>query len=548
MIKTTYNLRIATVYLVFTGILGIIWINLVNVQVIKHSFFKGLAKKQYEVSLTVPQPRALIVDRKGNPLALNKDSIAAFILPKQLEKPEEVFALLRIHFPQAYSRIQTVHHTYFNYIKRKLSTADIALIERSGLADIRLLNEPSRFYPLRAAAPLVGITDIDNNGLMGIEWYYNKRLAGEPQQASLQKDARSGHFYFQKETTHEGVAGKQVQLTIDGDLQFLVYEELLATLERFKAKEGAVIILDPDSGDILAMVTAPTFDPNNTTQLEVEQTRNRVVADAYELGSVFKVFAALAALEQGAVTIDELIDCQNTTTAFIDGRRVNTVESSVRGVVPFMEVISVSNNIGIAHVAKRVGPGLYDYYTRLGFGKKTGIPLPGEHAGFVNHPSSWSKQSIISLSYGYEVTATLLQLARAFAIIAHDGCQVPLRLVIEDTARHDKQTQRLFSHESIETIKQILENTALKGSARRAAIGGYRVMAKTGTANMLVDGTYDPDRNIYTCAGIVERGSYRRVIVTFVKQAQQKNLYASLVVAPLFERVAEKMLIHEQMI
>lgn len=548
MIKTTYNVRIATVYLVFIGVVAIIWINLVNVQIIKHSFFKGLAKKQYEVSLTVPQPRALIIDRKRNPLALNKDSIAAFILPKQLEKPEEVYALLRAHFPQAYSRIKNVHHSYFNYVKRKLSTEDITLIERSGLADIRLLNEPSRFYPLRAAAPLVGITDIDNNGLMGIEWYYNKRLAGEPQQAYLQKDARSGHFYFQKETTHEGVAGKQIQLTIDGDLQFLVYEELLATLERFKAKEGAVIILDPENGDILSMVTAPTFDPNNTTQLEVEQTRNRVIADAYELGSVFKVFAALAALEQGAVTIDELIDCQNTTTAFIDGRRVNTVESSVRGVVPFMEVISVSNNIGIAHVAKRVGPELYDYYTRLGFGKKTGIPLPGEHAGFVNHPSSWSKQSIISLSYGYEVTATLLQLARAFAIIAHDGCQVPLRLVIEDTARHDKQPKRLFSHESIETIKQILENTALKGSARRAAIGGYRVMAKTGTANMLVDGTYDPDRNIYTCAGIVERGSYRRVIVTFVKQAQQKNLYASLVVAPLFERVAEKMLIHEQMI
>lgn len=548
MTKTTHNLRIATVYLVFIGILVIIWLNLVNVQIIKHSFFKGLAKKQYEVSLTVPQPRALIVDRKGNPLALNKDSIAAFILPKQLEQPQEVATFLRDHFPQAHSRIQTMRHSFFNYIKRKLSSEDIALIQSAGLTDIRLLNEPSRFYPLRAAAPLVGITDIDNNGLLGIEWYYNKQLAGEPQQAYLQKDARSGHFYFQKETTHAGIAGKSVMLTIDGDLQFLVQEELLSTLERFKAKEGAVIIVDPESGDILSMVTAPTFDPNNTTQLDVEQTRNRVIADAYELGSVFKVFAALAALEEGVVAIDELIDCQNSTTAYIDGRRVNTVESSVRGVVPFMEVISVSNNIGIAHVAKRVGPSLYDYYTRLGFGKKTGIPLPGEHAGFVSRPSGWSKQSIISLSYGYEVSATLLQLARAFAIIAHDGCQVPLRLVIDDSSRPQQSAQRLFSHESIESVKNILENTALKGSARRAAIGGYRVMAKTGTANMLVDGTYDPDRNLYTCAGIVERGFYRRVIVTFVKQASQKNLYASLVVAPLFERVAEKMLIHEQMI
>jgi cell division protein FtsI (penicillin-binding protein 3) len=274
-----------------------------------------------------------------------------------------------------------------------------------------------------------------------------------------------------------------------------------------------------------------------------------VITEAYELGSVIKVLAALAALEEKVVTEDELIDCQHSKTAYVEGRKINTVPSSVAGIIPFTEVIEKSNNIGTAKVAMRVGTKIYDHYTRLGFGKKTGIELPGEHKGFVNHPNNWSKQSIISLSYGYEISATLLQLGHAFCLIARDGYPVKPTCVLDPKPHMpDAPSERLYSHETMEIMRRILENTTLRGTAKKAGIKGYRVMSKTGTANMLIDGQYNPTKNIFTCAGIIEKDDYQRVIVVFIKETQKKNMYASTVAAPLFERIAEKTLIHDKII
>ena len=374
---------------------------------------------------------------------------------------------------------------------------------------------------------------------------FNKQLAGTPTVAFLEKDARSGHFYFDRQTKTAGRQSEPVKLTLDSDLQFFAQEELNVVVQKYDAKEGMVIILNPHNGDILAMVQSPCFDPNNTGELNLEQTKNKIFADTHELGSVFKVFTALAALEEGVVTPDELIDCRNVETAFIEGRKINTVESSVRGEIPFTQVIAVSNNIGIAVVAHRLGTKLYDHYIRLGFGKKIGLPLSGENKGFVNEPSNWSKQSIFSLSYGYEISANLLQLARAFAIIANDGYDVQPHIMGDGPVQSGK---RLYKHETIETIRSILETTTMQGTAKKAAIKGYRVMSKTGTANLLVHGAYDPTKNIYTCAGIVEKGNYTRVIVTFINEAAKPNLYASTVAAPLFERIAQKVLIHDKVL
>jgi len=292
------------------------------------------------------------------------------------------------------------------------------------------------------------------------------------------------------------------------------------------------------------MLSYPYFDPNSPHMAQSENFKNKIITDAHELGSVMKVCAALAALEEGVVTPDELIDCKNCLTTHIDGRTINTVQA--HGVIPFTDVIALSNNIGIAIVAKRLGEKLYDHYKRLGFGCKTGIKFPGENCGYLNPPENWSKQSIISLSYGYEVSMTLLQLASAFSIIATGYKTIPT-LIVNPCASYGTH-ERLYSDTTLNTIKGILEKTTLYGTARRAAIKGYRVMSKTGTANMLVDGKYNPDKNIYTCAGIVEKDDYQRVIVTFVKEAQQKNIYASTVAVPLFESIAERMLIHDRII
>lgn len=539
------SFRVTIVFFIFCFLYFAILLNLFFIQIIHQQFYLHIGKSQYAATCTIEQPRAVILDRSGQFLALNKESVAAFILPRHIEDREKLISFLDDYFPAATQRLQNNENAHFLYIKRRLTQQEIDLIASSNSADIKLLHEPSRYYPLSCAGALVGVTDIDNKGLFGIELFFNNQLAGQPSIAFLEKDARSGHFYFEQQKKDEGCSAQQVQLTLDSDLQFFAQEELEATVQKYEAKEGMVIIMEPRSGDILVMAQTPCFDPNNSAEFALEHTKNKVIADAYELGSVFKVFAALAALEEGVVAADELIDCGNQETTYVQGRKINTVKSSVRGVIPFTQVIAVSNNIGIALVAQRLGPTLYDHYIRLGFGQKTGVALPGEAKGFVNDPSCWSKQSLFSLSYGYEVSATLLQLARAFSIIANDGCDVVPRIILNGPTVAGK---RLYKHETIEIIRSILEETTARGTAKKAAIKGYRVMSKTGTANMLRNGHYDPTKNMYTCAGIIEKDSYQRVIVTCVKEAAKPNLYASTVAAPLLERIARQMLIRDKIL
>lgn len=544
--KKRYKIRIACIFVFFMILYAIIIVNLSLIQMWHHTFFTHLGEKQYNVTLTKIPPRAEIYDRTGtNLLAMNKDSISAFIVPKKLTDPDAVTEFLTNHFPQAIERLKRNQDSPFMYVKRKLSDDQIGLIMHSGLEDIQLLNEPNRFYPLEAAASIVGVTDIDNHGLFGLELQCNVELAGSPSTVTLEKDARSGRFYFKKETTVKGTCSTPIQLSIDSDLQFLVHEELQKTVDRFSAQEGSALIMNPCNGEIIAMATVPSFNPNDRDQLNLAHTKNRCITDTHELGSVIKIFAALAALEEGVVTLEEPIDCKNSKTTYLDGRKINTWKE--HGVIPFVDVVAYSNNIGTAIVAKRVGETLYDHYKRVGFGEKTTIEFPGEQKGFVNPPRNWSKQSIISLCYGYEITATLLQLARAFALIANDGHPITPTLFIKNP-KQQPESKALYSSHAIQDIKHILEQTTMKGTTKRAAVKGYRVMSKTGTANLLINGQYDNKKNIYTCAGIVEKDDYKRVIVTFIKEASKPDLYASTVAAPLFERVAQKVLIHDAII
>lgn len=540
-----YKVRTIFIFLLFCSGYIIIILNLYLIQIRQNDFFKNLGKKQYNVHITRKPTRAPIFDRTGKQyLAMNKDCYSAFIIPKQIKSPQ-LLPLLKENFPDAFQRLQNNKDKNFMFIQRKLNDNQIALITQKNIPDIHLLKEPSRFYPLESAGPVVGITNIDNKGLFGIELIYDKALSGKPTTFYLEKDARSGHFHFKKETKIKGKEGKPVFLTIDSDLQFLVTEELKENITKHNAKEGAVIIMDPKNGDILSMVSYPSFNPNETQHLDLNTCKNKIITESYELGSVIKVFAALAAIDEEVVTLDEIIDCQSKKTAYIDGRKINTIKA--HGFLSFSQVVEKSNNIGIAIVAKRIGTKLYDHYKKVGFGEKTNIKLPGEQKGIVNHPNNWSKQSVISLSYGYEISSTLLQLAKAFCMIARNGINVHPKILLSSHSNNELP-QRIYSEKSINKLKKILENTTLRGTARRARIKGYKIMCKTGTANLLVNGQYSQNHNIFTCAGIVEKNDYQRVILTFLKEVTKKNVYSETVVVPLFEKIAEKTLIHDKII
>jgi len=537
------SIRVSSIFFIFCCAYIAIIINLFLLQVRHTHYFKELGQRQYHTIITHKPDRALITDRTGKHiLALNKTAIAAFVCPSKMQDPDTLCRFLADHFPQAAERLPRYSSKHFMYVQRNLSDEQQALIEQAALEDMCLLKEPHRYYPHAHLAPIVGITNIDNKGIMGIEQKYNDRLSAQETKVKVMKDARSGYFYFETPQT-DITLPEPVRLTIDADIQFLAYEQLQATVQQFNAKQGSVLVMDPTNGEIIVMANYPTFDPNNRHTNDLTHIKNYCIAEQYELGSVMKVFTALAALEEELVSIDEPIDCKNLRTAYLDGRRVNTWRA--HDILSFSEVIEKSNNIGTAIVAQRLGPLLYDHLRRVGFGTQTGIELSGELPGFVNPPATWSKQSIISLSYGYEISATLLQLAQAFGIIANNGICTSPTICMQQTPH---QSAPLYSEQAIHDIKEILKRTTQKGTARRARMQGYDVMCKTGTANLLENGVYIDSKNSYTCAGIIQKDAYKRIIVTYVREADHPRLYASQVAVPLFEQVAQKMLIHDRIL
>lgn len=539
-----YKIRTFLVFIFFIFLYFVVIFNLYLIQIANAAYYSGLGQKQYNITITTNPPRATIFDINKNPVALNKESLSAFILPNKIEDHKKLNTFLKKYFPNALERLNNHNNKFFMFVKRKLTPAQLDLIQKSNLNDIKILKEPSRFYPMESMGTIIGITDIDNKGLFGIEQIFNDQLAGSPTTMVLDRDARSGHFYFEKETTVAGKNSRSITLTIDKELQFLAQEELKEIMEKLEAKEGAVIIMNPDNGHIISMVSIPAFNPNNTEKLDLELTKNKVISDAYEFGSVMKVFVALAALEENLVKYDELIDCENTKEIKIDGMSFTTW--AAHGILPFSAVVEKSNNIGMVKVAKRLGPKLYDHYKKIGFGEKTNIPLPNEQKGFISHPSTWSKRSIISLSFGYEITSTLLQLATAFSVIANNGFEVKPKLIFDNN--NSKSLKQIYSQKSINELKQIMQNTVTQGTAKRAEIKGYTIMGKTGTANLVIDGSYSKIKNIYTFAGIIEKNGYKRVIATYIKEISPQGLYASSVIVPVFEQIAEKLLIHDKIV
>lgn len=545
-INSFEHVRSFFIFFILICLYGIIVANLYVIQVKQQSFFTNLGEKQYNISTTTLPERAQIFDRNGTPVALNKDSFAAFIIPKQITDRTIIQAFLDEHFPGAAQRLTTSWDKNFFFISRKLTSEQEGIITQANIADIHILQEPSRFYPYQCMSTILGITDIDNHGIMGIEKQYDEVLQGTATVHILKKDARSNRFYFEKELSVQGTASEPIQLTIDADLQYKVTNIVERAVHNFQAKEAAAIIIDPITGEISAMASYPYFDPNNIEHLDMETTKNRPVSQAFESGSVLKIFCALAALEEGVVTLDEMINCENTKETRVEGIRVRTV--APHGTISYLEVIQNSNNIGTVKVAKRINKKLYDYYKLLGFGNLTGLHFPGEQKGYVNPPANWSAYSIVSLSFGYEISTTLLQLARSLSLIYNGGHVITPKL-IKDKHNHENPiaSKPLISQQTRNDLDTILQGAVEHASGKRARITGYKVTGKTGTANILEDGKYNEDKHLNTFIGYIEKDDYKRVIAVYVKESKVAQ-YSSIITAPLFKQIAEALVLHDHII
>ncbi len=543
--NTIFKLRLTTIAFVFLSLFIAILAHLYFLQIRKNSFFSSLGQQQYHLTTKITPIRAAIYDVKNKLIATENSIISIFTTPNNLKNKTAVITFLSHNYPAALARLTKNPDAHFIYVARNISAEELERLTQNPIEDIHILEEPGRYYPINCLGTILGKTDIDNQGISGLELLYNEQLAGTPTTVQIEKDARSGRYYFNKKTITQGATGSPLTVTIDSTLQFLAYQELQETIEKFDAQEGAVIIMDPNTGYIYAMASIPDIDPNSKEVLDLSLLKNRVVTETYELGSVMKTFLALSALEEKLFEPEDIIDCENRKIGYVNGMKFSTWKE--HGELTFSQVIEYSNNIGTAKVAQKVGTKLYDHYRRCGFGQLTGLNFPGQQRGHVTHPSTWSKASLNSLSFGYEIRATLLQLARAFSIFANGGYLPTPKLIVPNFCEMGHPL--LYSPDTIQKMRTILEKTCNQGTAHAAVIPGVNVLGKTGTARLLDEtGHYSPLKNIYTFTGIIEKGDYKRVIVTFVKEAARHDLYASSVAAPLFERIAQKTLIHDKVI
>lgn len=536
-----YRLRLSLVLFGFVLIFVIVALRLFLLQIYQKNFFKELALNQYRISMKINMPRGIIYDRTGKiPLAFNCCTTSAFILPHQFIESKRIEKFLKNNYPMVYKKIRSHPEKYFFWLDRDLVSSQVDKLKSYNLKDIIFIDEPKRFYASPSAAHLIGFTDIDSRGISGIEIEFEKWLTGKPSHLTIQRDARSNNFYFEKNVQMAGAKGNPLNLTIDSKLQVLAFEELRCAVESYQAISGSVLVLEPETGQVLAMANYPTFDPNQKSIKDLSITKNFIVTECFELGSVMKAFLALAGINEGVVTPDEIFDCEGKIT-YIDGVKVENWKSL--GVMPFSDVIKFSSNVGCAKVATRLNSRLYDNLTRVGFGTKTGIELPGERDGFVNPPNNWSRSSVMVMSFGYEVTASLLQLGRAFCTFSNGGYLIKPTIILDPKNKGCSFDRiKIYDEKTINTVRLIL-----KGIGDLHPVNGCLVMGKTGTARCAGKHGYSQTEHVYTFVGILEKGDYKRVIVTFINRPQRAHLWASEVAAPLFQRVAERMLMLDSM-
>lgn len=530
--KRTYNktflYRSTLLFFLFSALFSVIFFRLIYLQWYQADYFKTAGREQYTKKIVVHPMRKSFFDNHKIPLTYNHFVESAFVLLPQCTQREQLVTFLNQFFPAAAERLEK-RPRQFLWIKRTINSHESELCKKAKIPGLHIVEESRRFCPYPFLAPVLGTTSIDNSGIEGLELYYDSYIKGFPSSVLIQKDARTNTLYFTRELLQKGEKGKAVELTIDCKLSKKVYEELKKTVQKFSAQSGAVLIMDAKTGAIISMVSYPIFDEKNLL------IRNNVIQDCYEFGSVIKPLVALAALEEKVVTSDEKIDCEGTV-AYVAQTRVENIRPLF--VIPFSDVVRFSSNVGMAKIGVRLGERMYDYLARYGFGIPSGVDYPGERAGYLSPPSKWSRSTPVVLSFGYEMNATLLQLARAYAVLGNDGCLVTPHFKKNDIV---PKSQPLFSQAALEGLRTILK----EGNSSIKRIPNFVILGKTGTARIATPEGYSRERHLYTFAGLVERENYRRVIITFIKEPTDPMLLSSQITAPLFSRIAHMMVMHD---
>ncbi|ASA55203.1 penicillin-binding transpeptidase domain-containing protein [Vibrio gazogenes] len=489
---------------------------------------------------TIPSARGIISDRNGEPLAVSVPVDAVWADPATIFKYHELdernrwYALadvLGLDRQALIDKISDNKSRRFIYLQRQVNPPMAKYIRELKLKGVGLKSESRRYYPSgEVSAHLIGVTGIDGHGLEGVEKSYDNWLSGEAGKQVIRKD-RYGRV-VENIALEAKQEGKPLQLTIDQRIQAIAYRAVKQAKADHRATSASAVIVDVKSGAILAMVNAPSYNPNNRTDLQTFRMRNRVLTDAMEPGSTIKPFTEIAALENGAATPDTVIDTGNGVFR-IGGSRVRDVSRA--GKANLQKILQKSSNIGVAKLALRMPiQALLGVYGSVGLGELSGLNLVGESMGIFPNRTRWSKFEIATLAFGYGISVTPIQLVHAYATLGNYGLYQPLHIIENNQQDMSKQ---VIDHDTAKLVLGYMETvTQPGGTATRAAIPGYRIAAKTGTSRKATKGGYS-DEYVTITAGIAPVSDPRLALVVVVNEPQGDEYYGGSVAAPVFAEI-----------
>ena len=484
--------------------------------------------------------RGSIVDRHGEPLAVSTPVDSIWANPGEfrpaLDRLGELAGALDLDPDVLARRITSNMEREFVYLRRHMPPARAAEVLRLGLPGIRSQREFRRYYPAgEVAGHVLGFTNIDDVGLEGLELGFDHWLAPEIGSKRVIQNGR-GYVIEDVEEITPARDGNTLRTSLDLRLQYLAYRELKRAVAENGADSGSAVILDPNTGEVLAIVNQPTYNPNDRSQLDVARYRNRAATDILEPGSSFKPFILAAALESGQYSPDSLVDTSPGTLS-VNGR-VLTEDNSNLGIIDVTTVLARSSNVGAAQIALSLDAGhLWQVLSGFGVGRLTDSGFPGESAGVLNDPQHWRDIGQATLSYGYGVSVTALQLARAYAAIAAGGVLRSVSFVALD---EPPPGQRVISQTTADELMRMLQAVVLPGgTARRAAVANYTIAGKTGTAWKSEAGGYRENRYTAVFGGIAPASDPRLVVVVIINEPRSGAYYGGEVAAPVFARIVE---------
>jgi len=508
-------------------------------QVFDYDFYRNQGDARHLRTVAIPAHRGNMHDRNGEPLAISTPIKTVWGVPEKLvAQPAallEVSALLDLPAGELYKKAEQAHAQgkEFIYVKRQVMPDVANKVGQLNVDGLGLQREYRRYYPSgRAASQVVGFTDIDDVGREGLELAYNEWLSGEPGLRRVVQD-RTGREITGVDIIKPSVPGKDLRLSIDKQLQYFADQAMIDVIKEHNAESASVVVMQVQTGEVLAMSNYPSYNPNDMSDRTGGRQRNRSITDVFEPGSTMKPFTIAAALDSGKFKADDIV---YTSPGYYSIGKYQINDTRDNGWLDLRGIVRKSSNVGVSKVATQLDPEqMWSMFDSFGFGRSPGSEFPGEVAGYFNHSILWHHIEQASVSYGYGISVSALQLVRAYSAIANDGILPTVAFIASDATQGEGR--RVIDKEIAREVRNMLESVVTDGTGGRAAIPGYRVAGKTGTSHQSVSGGYADDRYVSVFAGFAPASRPELATVVVIHDPKAGQHFGSVVAAPVFAKV-----------